>query len=142
MTPGTTSAVSLASLQDLRRIADAVGQLRDRTVQDVVIRSDCRQLRITLEDGQSLLISVLLDEAGKTRLDAGLARAAREGGCRFAIGSDGHRATQLAGMRFGVMQARRGWVPAASVVNTWPREKLFEWLQSRRRGPSRIPRSA
>ena len=78
MTPGTTSAVSLASLQDLRRIADAVGQLRDRTVQDVVIRSDCRQLRITLEDGQSLLISVLLDEAGKPRLDADLVRAADE----------------------------------------------------------------
>ena len=75
MTPGTTSAVSLASLQDLRRIADAVGQLRDRTVQDVVIRSDCRQLSITPEEGQSLLISVLLDEAGQPRRDVALARS-------------------------------------------------------------------
>ena len=78
MTPGTPSAVSLASLQDLRRIADAVGQLRERTVQDVVIRSDCRQLRITLDDGQVLLVSVLLDETGKPRLDADLIRAADE----------------------------------------------------------------
>jgi hypothetical protein len=70
--------VTLASLQDLRRIADAVGQLRDRTVQDVVIRSDCRQLRITLEDGQTLLVSVLLDEAGRPRLDADLLRIADE----------------------------------------------------------------
>jgi hypothetical protein len=68
--------VSLASVQDLRRIAEAVGQLRDRTVQDVLIRSDCRQLRVTLDDGQILLVSVLLDGSGKPRLDVDLLRAA------------------------------------------------------------------
>ena len=78
MTQGATAAVSLASLQELRRIAEAVGELRDRTVQDVVIRSDCRQLRITLEDGQTLLVSVLLDDAGRPRLDADLVRAAAD----------------------------------------------------------------
>lgn len=56
-------------------MAEAVGRLRDRTVQDVVIRSDCRQLRVTLEDGQILLVSVLLDEMGKPRLDVDLIRA-------------------------------------------------------------------
>lgn len=71
--------MSLASLQELRRIADAVGQLRDRKVQDVVIRSDCRQLRITLEDGEILLVSVLLDETGRPRLDADLLHAGGEG---------------------------------------------------------------
>jgi len=70
--------VTVASLQELRRIAEAVGHLRDRTVQDVVMRSDCRQLRITLEVGQILLVSVLMDEAGKPRLDADLVRAADE----------------------------------------------------------------
>lgn len=70
--------MSTASLQELRRIAEAVGHLRDRTVQDVVIRSDCRQLRITLVDGQTLLVSVLTDEAGRPRLDADLIRAAEE----------------------------------------------------------------
>ena len=70
--------MSIASLQELRRIAEAVGHLRERTVQDVVIRSDCRQLRITLEDGQILLVSVLVDETGKPRLDADLLRAADE----------------------------------------------------------------
>ena len=70
--------MTVASLQELRRIAEAVGHLRDRTVQDVVIRSDCRQLRITMEDGQILLVTVLVDEAGKPRLDADLIRAADE----------------------------------------------------------------
>jgi hypothetical protein len=70
--------VSLASVQDLRRIAEAVGELRDRRVTDVLIRSDCRQLRLTLDDGQTLLVSVLLDEDGKARLDVDLVRPADE----------------------------------------------------------------
>jgi hypothetical protein len=61
--------VALASVQDLRRIAEAVGQLRGRTVQDVEMRTDCRSLRVTLTDGQMLLVSVLMDDAGKPRLD-------------------------------------------------------------------------
>lgn len=70
--------MSVAPVQELRRIAEAVEHLRDRTVQDVVIRSDCRQLRITLEGGETLLVSVLLDESGKPRLDVDLIRAADE----------------------------------------------------------------
>ena len=68
--------MSITSVQDLRRISDAVGQLRDRRVQDVLMRSDCRQLRLTLEDGQILQVSVLLDESGKPRLDVDLLRPA------------------------------------------------------------------
>lgn len=52
--------------------------MRERVVQEVSIRSDCRQLRITLEDGQILLVSVLLDDAGKPRLDADLVRSMEE----------------------------------------------------------------
>ena len=70
--------MSLTPVQDLRRIAEAVGQLHGETVQDVEIRSDCRQLRVTLTNGQLLLISVLLDDAGKPRLDVDLLRAAAE----------------------------------------------------------------
>ncbi len=70
--------MSLTSVQDLRRIAEAVGQLHGQTVQDVEIRSDCRQLKVTLTDGRLLLISVLLDDAGKPRLDVDLLRAAAE----------------------------------------------------------------
>ena len=66
--------MSIAPVHDLRRIADAVGHLRDRGVLEVVLRSDCRQLRVQLETGEVLLISVLLDEQGKPRLDADLLR--------------------------------------------------------------------
>jgi hypothetical protein len=67
--------VSIAPVHDLRRIADAVAHLRDRGVQDVVLRSDCRQLKVQLDSGEMLLITVMLDEQGKPRLDADLLRA-------------------------------------------------------------------
>lgn len=70
--------MNITPVRELRRIADAVSSLRERTVEDVVIRSDCRQLRITLDDGQVLLVSVLLDETGRPRLDADLLRAMDE----------------------------------------------------------------
>jgi len=43
------------------------------------MRSDCRQLRLTLEHGQILQVSVLLDESGKPRLDVDLLRPAEAG---------------------------------------------------------------
>lgn len=70
--------MSLTSVQDLRRIAEAVGELRGRTVQEVEIRSDCRQLRLMLDDGQQLLVWVLLDDAGRPRLDVDLLRPTEE----------------------------------------------------------------
>ena len=68
----------LTSVHDLRRIADAVAHLRDRLVLDVALRSDCRQLRIVLDDGQTLLISVAQDASGRPRLDADLLRGVEE----------------------------------------------------------------
>jgi hypothetical protein len=70
--------VSLASVLDLRRIADAVAHLRDRQIADIVLRSDCRQLRIVLDDGQTLFLGVVVDDQGRPRLDADLIRTAEE----------------------------------------------------------------
>ncbi|HSM87864.1 MAG TPA: DNA polymerase/3'-5' exonuclease PolX [Candidatus Limnocylindrales bacterium] len=61
-----------------------------------------------------------------------LARSAHEAGALLAITADAHSTAQLSFMRFGVMQARRGWTPAASLVNTWPWHKLEAWLTVRR----------
>ena len=70
--------MSIAPVQDLRRIAEAVGQLHGCTVEDVEIRSDCRLLRITFTEGRILLVSVMLDEDGKPRLDVDFLRAPEE----------------------------------------------------------------
>jgi DNA polymerase (family X) len=67
-------------------------------------------------------------------LDDLMSRAAGEAGALLAIDSDAHSAAQLAQMRYGVFQARRGWVEARSVVNAWPWPKFDRWLQHRRVG--------
>ena len=72
------SHIPVTSIKDLRRIAEAVDQLVDRTVQDVSIRSDCRQLRIVLDDGRILLVSILTDEAGMPRLDVDVLSVPKE----------------------------------------------------------------
>ena len=61
-----------------------------------------------------------------------LARAANEAGALFAIDSDAHSASQLKQTRYGVFQARRGWVEARSVINTWSWTELNRWLHYRR----------
>ena len=43
---------------------------------------------------------------------------ARDRGARLAIGTDAHNGHNLANMRFGVDQARRGWVRPDDVINT------------------------
>lgn len=70
--------MSLTPVQELRRIAEAVGEINGHVVVHVEIRSDCRQLKVTLDDGQLLLVSVLLDENGKPRLDVDLLRAVED----------------------------------------------------------------
>jgi len=57
-----------------------------------------------------------------------LARAAQEAGAILAIGSDAHSTAQMDQIRYGVYQARRGWIEPRSVVNTRPYAKLHRWL--------------
>ncbi|HVV47845.1 MAG TPA: PHP domain-containing protein, partial [Bryobacteraceae bacterium] len=58
-----------------------------------------------------------------------MARAAAEAGALIAIGSDAHSEAQLDLIRYGVFQARRGWIESKSVVNTWRWTALSRWLK-------------
>ena len=70
-----------------------------------------------------------------------MAKAAQEAGVLLAIGSDAHSTTQMDQIRYGVFQARRGWIEARSVVNTWPLVKLNHWLEHRQRLTGRTLKS-
>jgi DNA polymerase (family 10) len=59
------------------------------------------------------------------------ARMAVENGCLLAINSDAHHPDHFALRRYGVAIARRGWVEAESVLNTWPYKRLQAWLAAR-----------
>lgn len=56
-------------------------------------------------------------------------RMAREAGVKLAVSTDAHRTADLDFMRFGVDQARRGWVEPADVLNTRPLEELKNLLK-------------
>ncbi|MDP2333207.1 MAG: PHP domain-containing protein [Reyranella sp.] len=54
--------------------------------------------------------------------------AARQAGVRLAVSSDAHSIDALQCMRFGIDQARRGWLTANDVINTRPLGELRELL--------------
>jgi DNA polymerase (family 10) len=56
-------------------------------------------------------------------------KMAKEMGVKVAISTDAHRTTDLDFIRFGVDQARRGWLEPADVINTQSRTKLLKLLQ-------------
>jgi DNA polymerase (family 10) len=60
--------------------------------------------------------------------DTDLARA-RELGVRVTIGTDAHRARDLAHMRYGVEQARRAWLTREHVLNARPLAEFLEALR-------------
>ncbi|MCW5777092.1 MAG: PHP domain-containing protein, partial [Phycisphaeraceae bacterium] len=59
-------------------------------------------------------------------------RAAVEAGCLIAINCDVHGAPDFDNLRYGILTARRGWLPPEQCVNCWPAKRLRDWLASRR----------
>ncbi len=59
------------------------------------------------------------------------ARQAIEMGILLSINTDAHSPGELDLMHFGVATARRGWVEAKHVINTWEPERLLGWLRNR-----------
>jgi DNA polymerase (family 10) len=82
--------------------------------------------------GTALEINSHLD-----RLDvpADMLRQAREvEGLVFVVSTDSHHVDEFANIRWGVANARRGWVAVDRVANTWPRDRFLEWAGTSRRG--------
>lgn len=64
-------------------------------------------------------------------LDDVHAKRAIEMGIKLSINTDAHIDTDMDYMHFGVSTARRAWVEAKDVINTWSTQKLLKWLKSR-----------
>jgi DNA polymerase (family X) len=79
--------------------------------------------------------TVLEINANPRRLDleAQYARRAVEMGITLAVNTDAHAVHELDLMPYGILTARRGWVPAESVLNTWLVEKFTSWVEQRAR---------
>ena len=57
---------------------------------------------------------------------------AREIGVKIAINTDAHSTEQLHFIRYGIDQARRGWLEKRHVLNAMARPQLETWLKQRR----------
>jgi DNA polymerase (family 10) len=64
-------------------------------------------------------------------LSAERARRAVAAGCILTVDSDAHHTRELDYVRWGISQARRGWVTAANVLNTRSREELLAWVAAK-----------
>jgi DNA polymerase (family 10) len=64
-------------------------------------------------------------------LEAPFARRAVQLGIPISINTDAHAGDQMDLMFYGVLTARRGWIEAPSVINTWSVERFIEWTSSR-----------
>jgi DNA polymerase (family 10) len=68
-------------------------------------------------------------------LDDAAARLAKELGVDVVISTDAHAPTHFAHLRYGVWQARRGWLEARDVANCRPaRDLLARFAHHHRRG--------
>ena len=81
----TRSPVRPVSLQDLRRIAETLAAVRGRTVGDATMRSDRRQLRIDMADGQLLVVGVDTDESGRPQLEVDVVHPPAEHGNQLEV---------------------------------------------------------
>ena len=85
-----------------------------------------------LQAAAELDVAVELN-ASPRRLDLGdvHVRRAKEFGVRVVISTDAHEPRGLESMRFGVDQARRGWLEPSDVLNTMPLDAFRSWLGRR-----------
>jgi DNA polymerase (family 10) len=64
-------------------------------------------------------------------LDATYARRAKEMGIKLAINTDAHSMADFDVLQYGIGTARRAWLTAEDVINTWPIDRLLSWITSR-----------
>lgn len=133
------SSFALGRKAQTERLVRAIG---NRHV-DILAHPTARQI------GRRAPIEFDLDEVLRAAVDAGVwlevnaqperldlddaaCRRAVSPGATFVVNTDAHSTAELRFMRWGVDQARRGWVEGSHVANTWPLARLLRSLRRAR----------
>lgn len=85
-----------------------------------------RVLKVAKSTGTALEINAF---PNRMDLNDVHSRTAKEEGVKLAINTDAHHILQLDWISFGIAVARRAWLQAEDVVNTYPLEKLLDSLK-------------
>ncbi len=72
--PAASPMLPTAPLTDLRRVAATLARLRGRAVVDATLTTDLRQLRLTLDDGEILVVRIEPDDFGRDHLEVDVVR--------------------------------------------------------------------
>jgi histidinol phosphatase-like PHP family hydrolase len=78
------------------------------------------------------LLSHLRGRASNGQVVVACSHRRRRAGVKIAISTDAHSTSGFANMRFGVDQARRGWLETDDVINTLPLALLQKLLKRSR----------
>jgi DNA polymerase (family 10) len=66
-------------------------------------------------------------------LDWRLVRKARDKGMKIPLGPDAHTLAGIDNMRYGIGAARKGWLRASDIPNTWEVQDVLHFFQTRRK---------
>jgi DNA polymerase (family 10) len=86
-----------------------------------------RALEAAARHGVALEIN---SQPDRLDLPDALVHSACQRGVRFVVSTDSHSTHELANMRYGVDQARRGWLRREDVLNTRETEGFLAGLRS------------
>ena len=90
-------------------------------------------MKACAETGTALEINSYFDRLDLNDINA---RKAKQMGVKVAINTDTHFIDQLWQMELGVGVARRGWLEAGDVINTYSLEKLLKFCGAKRKKPA------
>ncbi len=92
-----------------------------------------RVMEACAETGTALEINSHFDRLDLNDINA---RKAKQMGVKVAVSTDSHYLEQLWQMELGLGVARRGWLEAKDIINTYPLEKLLRFCQAKRKKPA------
>lgn len=85
--------------------------------------------RVLDEAAQNHVILEINSHPDRLDIDAALARQASKKGVKIAINSDAHHKNDLKLVKYGVMNARRGWLAREDVINTLTWDELTRYIK-------------
>lgn len=83
-------------------------------------------LRVAKKTGTVLEINSFPDRLDLKDINI---RKAKSAGVKMVINTDSHHFNQMSYMKYGIAQARRGWLEKKDVINVWPVENFLESLK-------------
>jgi DNA polymerase (family 10) len=86
--------------------------------------------RILEEAAKNRVILEINSHPDRLDIDADLARRARDFDIKIAINSDAHHENDLKLVKYGLLNARRGWLEKKDIINTWTLNELKAYIRA------------